>query len=213
MIIVPTILEQQFELASIKIRLIKDKTRWIQVDVIDGVFLKEKTFETELLKKLEKELENNLLEAHLMVKEPIKWVEKCNFVGITRVIGQVEMMSSREEFVEKVKDVGMEAGLAIDIDTEIGEIPKETDLVLLMGRKTGFGIKEIDKNIYKKIKELIKIRDKEDLDFEIGVDGGITLEEIDKIKNTGINIAYCGGAIFNGMVDDNWEKLNYASKN
>ena len=105
MIIVPTILEQQFELASIKIRLIKDKTRWIQVDVIDGVFLKEKTFETELLKKLEKELENNLLEAHLMVKEPIKWVEKCNFVGITRVIGQVEMMISREEFVEKVKDV------------------------------------------------------------------------------------------------------------
>lgn len=207
MIIVPTILEQQFELASIKIRLIKNKTRWIQVDVIDGVFLKEKTFETELLKKLEKELENNLLEAHLMVKEPIKWVEKCNFVGITRVIGQVEMMSSREEFVEKVKDVGMEAGLAIDIDTEIGEIPKETDLVLLMGRKTGFGIKEIDKNIYKKIKELIKIRDKEDLDFEIGVDGGITLEEIDKIKKTGINIAYCGGAIFNGMVDDNWEKL------
>jgi len=213
MIIVPTILEQQFELAQIKIRLIKDKTRWIQVDVIDGVFLKEKTFETELLKKLEKELENNLLEAHLMVKEPIKWVEKCNFVGITRVIGQVEMMSSREEFVEKVKDIGMEVGLAIDIDTEIGEIPKETDLVLLMGRKAGFGIKKIDKNIYKKIKELIKIKEKEDLDFEIGVDGGITLEEIDKIKNTGINIAYCGGAIFNGMVDDNWEKLNYASKN
>ena len=213
MIIVPTILEQQFELAQVKIRLIKDKTRWIQVDVIDGVFLKEKTFETELLKKLEKELENNLLEAHLMVKEPIKWVEKCNFVGITRVIGQVEMMSSREEFVEKVKDVGMEVGLAIDIDTEIGEIPKETDLVLLMGRKAGFGIKKIDKNIYKKIKELIKIKEKEDLDFEIGVDGGITLEEIDKIKNTGINIAYCGGAIFNGMVDDNWEKLNYASKN
>jgi len=213
MIIVPTILEQQFELASIKIRLIKDKTRWIQVDVIDGVFLKEKTFETELLKKLEKELENNLLEAHLMVKEPIKWVEKCNFVGITRVIGQVEMMISREEFVEKVKDVGMEAGLAIDIDTEIGEIPEETDLILLMGRKTGFGSIKIDKNIYKKIKELIKIKEEKDLDFEIGVDGGITLEEIDKIKKTGINIAYCGGAIFNGMVDDNWEKLNYAIKN
>lgn len=213
MIIVPTILEQQFDLAQFKIRLIKDKTRWIQIDVIDGVFLKEKTFETELLKKLEKELENNLLEAHLMVKEPIKWVEKCNFVGITRVIGQVEMMSSREEFVEKVKDIGMEAGLAIDIDTEIGEIPKETDLVLLMGRKAGFGSMKINKNIYKKIKELIKIKEKEDLDFEIGVDGGITLEEIDKIKKTGINIAYCGGAIFNGMVDDNWEKLNYASKN
>jgi len=82
-----------------------------------------------------------------------------------------------------------------------------------MGRKAGFGSIKIDKNIYKKIKELIKIKEKEDLDFEIGVDGGITLEEIDKIKNTGINIAYCGGAIFNGMVDDNWEKLNYASKN
>ena len=213
MIIVPTILEKQFDLVQLKVRLIKDKSRWIQIDVIDGFFLPEKTFELELIKSLESELENNLLEAHLMVKEPIKWAEKCNFVGITRVIGQVEMMSSRQEFIEKVKDIGMEAGLAIDIDTEIGEIPKETDLVLLMGRKTGFGTKEIDKNVYKKIDQLIKLRQEKDLKFEIGVDGGIDLEEISKIKNTGINIAYCGGAIFNGMVEDNWKKINYASKN
>ena len=56
MIIVPTILEKQFELASVKIRLIKDKSRWIQIDVIDGFFLPEKTFELELIVLPEKRI-------------------------------------------------------------------------------------------------------------------------------------------------------------
>ena len=132
MIIIPTILEKDFSLAEIKIKLIKDLSRWIQIDVIDGFFSDGKSFELELLNKLEKEIQSNLLEIHLMVKEPIKWIEKCNFVGACRIIGQVEEMENREEFIEKIKDMGIEAGLAFDVNTEIKEIPKETDAILLM---------------------------------------------------------------------------------
>ena len=99
MIVIPTILEKDFARAEIKIKLIKDKSRWMQIDVIDGYFTDGKTFELELLNKIGKEIQSNLLEIHLLVKEPIKWVEKCNFVGANRIIGQVEMMSSKDEFV------------------------------------------------------------------------------------------------------------------
>ncbi|MDD2483376.1 MAG: hypothetical protein PHE32_00065 [Candidatus Shapirobacteria bacterium] len=213
MIVIPTILEKDFALAEIKIKLIKDKSRWMQIDVIDGFFSDGKSFELELLNKVGKEIQGNLLDIHLMVKEPIKWIEKCNFVGASRIIGQVEMMNNRDEFVEKIKEAGLEAGLAFDIETEIGEIPKETDLILLMGRKSGFMMAEFDEKIYEKIKKLVKLRENKKMDFEIGIDGGIDEEIIKKLKIEEVDVAYCGGAIFSGNVNDNWEKLNYVSNN
>ena len=211
--IIPTILEKDFSLAEIKIKLIRDKSRWIQIDVVDGFFSNGKSFELELVNKVQKEIQNNLLEIHLMVKEPIKWIEKCNFVGASRIVGQVEMMTDREKFVEEIKNMGLESGLAFDVDTEIGEIPTETELILLMGRKSGFESVEFDEKIYKKIETLVDIRRDKEMDFKIGIDGGINLEIVRKIKDSGVEIAYCGGAIFNGMVDDNFEKLKYAGNN
>ena len=211
--IIPTILEKEISSAEIKLRLIKDKSRWIQIDVIDGFFSPGKSFELELLNKMQKELQNNLLEIHLMVKEPIKWIEKCNFVGACRIIGQVEKMSDRKEFVEEIKDMGLEAGLAFDVETEIGEIPDETDLILLMGRKSGFESAEFEEEIYKKIEDLAKFKKENKMDFKIGIDGGINLEILEKIKKSGAEIAYCGGAIFNGNVNDNFEKLKNAGIN
>lgn len=211
--ITPTILEKEFWTAENKIRHAKNISRWIQIDVIDGVFTEGKTFELELLNSKLEELENVLWEIHLMVKEPKNWIEKCNFINASRVIGQVEMMTNREDFITEIKDLGMEAGLAFDIDTEIGEIPQETDLVLLLSRKSGFGNYNLDEIIFEKIKKLKKIKEEKNLKFMIGIDGGINEENIKRLKEAGIDIAYCGGSIFNGMVDDNWEKLKYASEN
>ena len=211
--IIPAILEKEFWPAENKIRHAKNISRWIQIDVIDGVFTEGKTFELELLNSKLEETENVLWEIHLMVKEPKNWIEKCNFISASRVIGQVEMMTNREDFITEIKDLGMEAGLAFDIETEIGEIPQETDLVLLLSRKSGFGNYNLDEIIFEKIKKLKKIKEEKNLKFMIGIDGGINEENIKRLKEAGIDIAYCGGSIFNGMVDDNWEKLKYASEN
>jgi ribulose-phosphate 3-epimerase len=213
MIIVPTILEKDFSLAEIKINLVKVKTRWIQIDVIDGFFSSGKSFELELLTKIDKEIQNNLLDIHLMVKEPIKWIEKCNFVGASRIIGQVEMMDDKQTFIKEIKNMGLEAGLAFEVETKVEEIPEETDLILLMGRKAGFEVANFEEKVYKKIEKLVEFRKKEKMDFEIGVDGGVSEKIIEKIKKIGVEIAYCGGAIFSGNVNDNWKKLNYVSSN
>lgn len=211
--IIPTILEKDFAKAEVKIKLIKDISLWMQIDVIDGFFSNGKSFELELLNKVGKEIQSNLLEIHLMVKEPIKWIEKCNFVGSNRIVGQVEMMNDRQKFIEEIKNMGLESGLAFDVETEIGEIPKETDLILLMGRKSGFETAEFEEKVYKKIEELIEFRKNNERDFQIGIDGGIDQKIIKKLKIAGVEIAYCGGAIFNGMVSNNLEKLKYASNN
>lgn len=207
--IIPAILEQNFADAEKKIKLVTELTRWIQIDIIDGYLTKGKTFELELLTKLEHfGSENILWDMHLMVKEPIKWINKCNFAGAARIIGQVEMMSDREEFVKEIKDMGMEAGLAFDIDTRLdSDIPDDTDLVLLMGRKLGFEKQQINKDIWDKIEQLKQIRKDKDLQFAIGIDGGIDENNLPNFVRTGIGIGYCTGAVYNGNVDLNWKKL------
>jgi ribulose-phosphate 3-epimerase len=187
--IIPTVLEKSFFEAEKRIISVKGKSKWIQIDVIDGTFLPERSFELELVGRTEGG-EDILWDIHLMVKEPIKWLEKCVFIGAARVTGQVEMMSDREEFIKQCKDAGMEAGLAFDIESKVDNIPEETDVILLMGRKAGFGWMEMNEGIYKKIKITKEMR--KDSDFLIGVDGGVTAENVNKLEEAGVDIVYSG---------------------
>ncbi len=211
--IIPTILEKNFTDAETKVLVVKNLVKRIQVDVIDGVFSFGKTFELELINRIEG-TDNILWETHLMVKEPINWIEKSIHINTTRIIGQVEMMSDRENFITRVKNAGLEAGLAFDIETEIGEIPEETDVVLLLGRKAGFESLSMEEDkVYRKIQQLIRFRIENSLRFLIGVDGGVNTSNIKKLEDAGVEIAYCGGAVFNGKVENNLKELNYASQN
>ncbi len=210
--VIPTILEKNFTQAQDNILAVKDFFKWIQIDVIDGTFSFGKTFELELINKIT-QVENILWDVHLMVKEPKNWIKKCDYINASRITGQVEMMSDKYNFIKTIKDMGIEAGLAYDIETKIDDIPQEVDLVLLLGRKAGFEPKPFNQLIFEKIKKLIQIRQEKRLNFKIGVDGGVNQENIGHLKNEGAEIAYCGGAIFNGIVEDNIKKLEYASEN
>ncbi len=190
--IIPTIFEKEFLEAERRIKLVKDLTTWMQIDVIDGKFLPGKTFELELLTRIEG-IEKKLLDIHLMVENPSKWINKCLFAQASRIIGQVEAIDDRDEFVKKAKDTGLEVGLGFDIDTEIDEkIPKETDVILLMARKAGFGNYKFDERVYKRIERLVKIKKDMDLDFLIGIDGGIKPSVVDELRKAKVDIIYCG---------------------
>ncbi len=210
--IAPTILEKDFNVGKEKILKVNGLVNWVQLDVIDGQFTDGKTFELELVNAIE-DVENILWETHLMVKDPIKWVEKSIFVNASRIIGHVEMMPDRESFIKRVKDEGVEAGLAFDVDTEIENIPQETDLVLLMSRKVGFGNFPFDERIYERIKKAVEIRERIGSNFVIGIDGGVNETNIEKLERAGASIGYCGSAVFNGNVKDNLERLNNVGKN
>lgn len=163
---------------------IKDLSAWIQVDVTDGILVKPPTFPLELLHKPSVNLDKNIFDIHLMVKNPINWINKCLFVEATRITAQVEMMDDREKFVTQVKDSGCEAGLSFDIDTPIENIPAETDLIQIMGRKMGFESAPLDDKIYDKIK-LAKSFGK-----LVALDGGGGIENFDKLQASGLDILY-----------------------
>lgn len=194
--IIPTVLEKEFCKAESKINRLMGLTKWVQIDVIDGVFTAGKSFELELINTIEGE--DWLWDVHLMVKEPKSWINKCLFISASRIIGQVEMMSNREDFVKTVKDNGIEAGVAWDIETEIGKIPSETDLVLLMARKAGFSCKAglFENKVIEKIKRV------KEMGFKVGVDGGINKENISKVEEAGSDIVYSGESYFELINND-----------
>lgn len=187
--IIPTILEKDLTRAETRFSQIKNLSSWIQIDVTDNVFVPGRTLELELISKFGQSY-STLWDIHLMVKDPINWIKKCLFIDASRIYGQVEMMSDREEFITKAKDAGLEAGLAFNINTPIDNIPSECDLILLMGRPAGFGDYPLDEKIYQKIIDAKKFGKK------VALDGGVSLDNFSKLKESGLDIIYSGHNYF-----------------
>jgi len=186
--IIPTT-NPQVDFGRVEARLssVKDTTTWIQIDVTDGVLVKPVSFPLELLNRSDLILEKNIFDIHLMVKNPINWINKCLHVQASRVIGQVEAMSNRETFISAVKDQGLEAGLAFDANTPLDfDIPLDTDLILLMGRSMGFDPLPLDDRIFAKIK---KLKDKK---YKVAIDGGATPDNLPQFISAGVDIIYSG---------------------
>lgn len=184
--IIPTIFEKEFSAVETRFSQVKAFSPWIQIDVTDNFLVPGKTFELELVSKIEQST-STLWDIHLMVKEPLNWLKKCQFIDASRVYGQIEMMSDREEFVTEAKNKGLEVGLAFDIDTHLDKnIPHETDYVLLMARHFGFNNAPFNEKIYERIKFF------KDLNFKVAVDGGVDFQNITKLNSAGVDIIYSG---------------------
>lgn len=188
--IIPTILAKDPFGFQEKIKNIEGIVPKIQIDIIDGIFVANKTIGLELLKDLEHQLK---IEIHLMVREPIDWVERCRETLADRIVAQVEMMSNIELFLEEVATSGMEVGLALDFDTPVEKVSPEIypklDSILLMAVKAGFGGQDFNLKVLEKIKKIKAIVG--DL-VDIGIDGGLDEESIIKCKEAGATLFYVG---------------------
>ena len=162
-LVVPAILTSDPGELTKFLALVEGVVKRVQVDIIDGDFVENKTIDPEVFEHVDTEL---LVDFHLMVKEPKNWVERCARAGADRIIGQIEMMSSQEEFVGKVQEVGAYVGLAIDLDTPVenleNSIINTLDAVLVMSVQAGFGGQKFDPKAIEKIEKLDKIRERDE---------------------------------------------------
>lgn len=180
----------------------------IQIDVIDGVFVNNKTVDPSLLGQPDTDLG---LDFHLMVKEPVNWIEKCANTGADRIIGQIEMMQSQKEFVGRVAETGLYVGLAVDLDTPITKLDPviltNVDVVLVMAVKAGWGGQKFDAGVLQKIKDLDEIRVRDSTPFKICVDGGETEDVINVSHFAGADEIVVGKRLFVGDIAANVKML------
>ena len=181
---------------------------FVSIDIIDGKFADNKTVDPQALVDFDTNLK---FDFQLMVNEPINWVEKCAAAGAERIVGHIEQMSDQVEFVGKVQEVGASIGLGLDLDTPVSKLDStiltNLDTILVMSVPAGFGGQKFDKKALKKVRELSKIRTKDDTPYKIHVDGGVSFDNISEIVKAGADEVSVGRGLFKGNVKDNIDKL------
>jgi len=211
--IIPTILVNKFSEVKDRIKAVEEYVNWVQLDIMDGVFVNNETWphsvvpgkakrgkkyaqEIEKLKKLKTKLK---IEAHLMVQNPEEefdqWLKAAD-----RVIVHFESkITSRElgmrKLIKKAHDKKKEIGLALNPETHYAVATpflKDLDLVLLMTVQPGWGGQELKTWVLEKAEALRKIW----LDGNIEVDGGVGEENVEMVKRAGVNLICAGTYIY-----------------
>lgn len=217
--IIPAILTDNVSELEEKLRRIEEAVnanganiRRVQIDIIDGEFVDNRTVDPANVIGIDTSLS---LDFHLMVKEPVNWVEKCANAGADRIIGQIEMMKSQVGFVGKVQETGLYVGLAIDLITPVSELDPlvltNIDVILVMAVKAGWGGQGFEKKALAKVAELDEIRSRDNTPFKICVDGGETESVIDETHFAGADEVVIGKRLFAGNIAENIKKLELAA--
>ncbi len=201
----------------------------VQIDIIDGVFADNRTIDPLALREVESNLK---LDFHLMVKEPINWVEKCVHAGADkqslrlrpkrslrsgdlRIIGHIEQMESQVEFVGKVQEVGAAIGLAIDLETKVAKLDEtildNLDVILVMSVAAGFGGQKFEPKTLGKIRELNEAKTRNEASHRICIDGGVTIDNIGKVVKNGVEEVVIGRRLFEGDIQKNIKKFKVAA--
>lgn len=166
-----------------KIELIKPFVKNVHIDIVDGIFAPNTTLlDPTPFSKYKNEF---LMEAHLMVDDPLKYLDSFALSGFKRFIGQIEKMKNLDEFVAKAQNLG-EVGIGLDLDTSIDSITnyiEDLDFILLMSVKAGFSGQTFNPKVLEKIK---KIREIDDL-IPIEIDGGINNKTLPLALDAGAN--------------------------
>ncbi|MFZ3062851.1 MAG: ribulose-phosphate 3-epimerase [Actinomycetota bacterium] len=190
--IIPAILANNFEDFQRMIREAGSFTDYVQLDFMDGKFVPSKSIDTSELAKVKTSLRT---EAHLMVRSPEGFFDALKNFGVEKVLFHYEALSNPARIIKKLKDQGFKVGLAVNPETSVFDIENlagEVDSVLFLAVNPGFYGKEFIPEVLDKVKELK--RKKPHLD--IGIDGGIKLNNVEKIMKAGADFACVGSAIF-----------------
>jgi ribulose-phosphate 3-epimerase len=201
--IVPAILEQNWEEIEKKLEICRKLTGEVHIDFIDGKFAQNKTF-LDFSKFLELSSSFNF-EAHLMVDEPVEYLDELAKSGFKKFIGHIEKMTDQVEFVAKGQELGF-VGLGIDLDTQPSELKvnlDDLDQILLMAVKAGRSGQEFDTRVIEKIKS---VRAKYLGIIEI--DGGINDKTLIACKDAGANRFCVTSFLFNPNASGQYKKLS-----
>ena len=182
-------------------RIIESGSDFIHIDIMDGHFVDNLTFGPPVIKSIRK---NNdyLLDCHLMVSEPDKWIIPIYESGGNIFTFHIESTDNPLNIIKKVKELKMKCGIAISPETKIESILyliDKIDLVLIMTVKPGFGGQIILEETFHKISNLRKLYP--NLDIEI--DGGINKNNIKKLKSLGANMIVSGSDLLKGDLEKN----------
>ena len=175
-----------------------NNTDYIHVDIMDGHFVPNITFGP-FISNIVSENTKRLLDVHLMVDEPLKWISKFKFYNTHFITVHPESKDFLDA-LRKIKMLGIKAGICLKPKTTIESVENyliDADLILVMTVEPGFGGQAFMESMIEKINKLHELREKHGYKYVIEVDGGVNNESIKLLKDANVDVAVVGSYIFN----------------
>ncbi|MCY1690583.1 ribulose-phosphate 3-epimerase [Exiguobacterium acetylicum] len=172
---------------------------YIHFDVMDGQFVPNISFGLPVLSSLRQKTDM-VLDVHLMIDQPERFVEDFVKAGADIVTFHVEATNHVHRVLQQIKVAGAKAGVVLNPHTPLSTIEhvlQDVDMVLLMTVNPGFGGQAFIESVMPKLATLAQMKADRGLTFEIEIDGGVNPETAKLCIENGANVLVAGSAIYN----------------
>ena len=198
--IAPSILSANFANLSLEVNTIEDAgADMLHIDVMDGHFVPNITLGAPVVKSLRK-VTDLVFDVHLMIDNPEQYIKDFALAGAQIITVHAEASKHLHRLLQMIRSEGVKAGIALNPATPISIIEHlldDLDMILIMSVNPGFGGQKFIPAMYDKISSLKEYLITKNKDIPIQVDGGIGLDNIQRVLNCGAEIIVAGSAVFN----------------
>ena len=197
----PSILSADFaHLADSLLPVVAAGAEWLHIDVMDGAFVPSLSFGMPIVKAL-RPLTDAVLDVHLMIEEPDRYLEAFAEAGADIITVHAEACRHLDRTLSKIRALGKKAGAALNPATPLSALEwvlPQTDMVLLMSVNPGFGGQAYIPYLDAKIAAMREMIDKTGLPIDLEVDGGVKKDNVGRVLAAGANVIVAGSAVFSG---------------
>jgi ribulose-phosphate 3-epimerase len=197
LLIAPSILAADYGRLADEIATVRPAVDWLHVDIMDGHFVPNLSIGPPVVASLRRHTDL-LLDCHLMVTDPGRWLEPLKEAGADGVSFHVEL-GDPTGLLGRIRAMGFMTGLVVDGPTPFEAVEPYLhliDLLLVMTIKAGFGGQTLMPGTLTKVERADRIRRERALDFRLQVDGGIKTDTAAAATRAGADVLVSGTGIF-----------------
>lgn len=198
-LVAPSLLAADFTRLEREVAMVEEsRADWLHLDVMDGRFVPNITFGMFIVQAIRR-MSSKPLDVHLMIVEPERYIEQFREAGADVITVHYEACNHLHRVIQQIKATGAKAGVAVNPHTSIGlleDVLEDIDLVCLMSVNPGYGGQKF---IYQSIPKIMRLREMaavRNLSPLIEVDGGVGLQNAEKILQAGADVLVAGSSVF-----------------
>ena len=210
-ILAPSMLSADFNRLGEQFKTLEEAgIKWLHIDVMDGMFVPNISLGVPVIKSIRKE-SNLYFDVHLMVEEPIRYIEEFVKAGADIITVHYEACKDLDATLKMIADNGVKSAVSIKPKTDT-EVLKpyldRIDMILLMSVEPGFGGQSYMPESTDRLRELRKMINESGREIDLEVDGGVNDETIHTVLDAGANVIVAGSAVFKGDLFETAKKIN-----